>query len=60
MEISKEIFIEYRHKIQESVNIFLIGYINFILKGKRLSEYTNLFSPSESKKNEKIILTYFQ
>ena len=60
MEISKEIFIEYRHMIQESVNIFLTGYINFILKGKRLSEYTNLFSPSESKKNEKIILTYFQ
>ena len=60
MEISKEIFIEYRHMIQESVNIFLIGYINFILKGKRLSEYTNLFSPNESKKNEKIILTYFQ
>ena len=31
-----------------------------MLKGKSLSEYTNLFSPNESKKNEKIVLTYFQ
>ena len=39
---------------------FFVGYIDFMLKGKSLSEYTNLFSPNESKKNEKIVLTYFQ
>ena len=37
-----------------------IGFIDFMLKGKSLLEYTNLFSPSEYKKNVKIILNYFQ
>ena len=31
-----------------------------MLKGKSLFEYTNVFSPNEYKKNDKIILTYFQ
>ena len=31
-----------------------------MLKGKSLLEYTNLFSPNGYKKNEKIILKYFQ
>ena len=31
-----------------------------MLKGKYLLEYTNLFSPNEYKKNDKIILKYFQ
>ena len=39
---------------------FRIGFINFILNGKSLLEYTNLFSPNEYKTNEKIILRYFQ
>ena len=39
---------------------FGIGFIGFILKGKRLLEYTNLFSPNEYKKNAKLILKYFQ
>ena len=29
-------------------------------KGRSLLEYTNSFSPNEYKKNDKIILTYFQ
>ena len=37
-----------------------IGFIDFILKGKRLLEYMNLFFPNEYKKNDKIILKYFQ
>ena len=37
---------------------FCIAFINFI-KGKRLLEYTNLLSPNEYKKNDKIILKYF-
>ena len=39
---------------------FCIGYINFILKGRSLLEYANLFSPSNYEKNDKIILKYFQ
>ena len=39
---------------------FCIWFINFILKGKGLLDYTNLFSPNDCKKNEKIIQKYFQ
>ena len=39
---------------------FCIGFIDFMLKGKSLLEYTNLFSPNENEKNGKIILKYFQ
>ena len=38
----------------------MCGFIDFMLKGKNLLYYTNLFSPNEYKKNDKIILTYFQ
>ena len=39
---------------------FCIGLIDFMLKGKSWLEYTNLFCPSEYKKNNKIILKYFK
>ena len=39
---------------------FCTGFIDFMLEGKSLLEYTNLFSPSKYKKNDKIILKYFQ
>ena len=39
---------------------FDIGFIDFMLKGKRLLAYTNLFSPNECEENDKIILMYFQ
>ena len=39
---------------------FCIGFIDFMLKGKSLLEYTNLSSPNDYKKNDKIILKYFQ
>ena len=35
---------------------FSIRSINFMLKGKSLLEYTNLFSPNEYEKNNKKIL----
>ena len=38
---------------------FCIGFIDFMLKGKTLTEYTNLFSPNNFKKNDDIILKYF-
>ena len=31
-----------------------------MLKSKSLLDYTNLFSPNDFEKNEKIILRYFQ
>ena len=38
---------------------FCIGFIDFMLKGKTLTEYTNLFSPNNFEKNDDIILNYF-
>ena len=38
---------------------FCIGFIDFMLKGKTLTEYTSLFSPNNFKKNDDIILNYF-
>ena len=38
---------------------FCIGSIDFMLAGKILTEYTNLFSPNNFKKNDDIILNYF-
>ena len=38
---------------------FCIGFIDFMLAGKTLTEYTSLFSPNNFKKNDDIILNYF-
>ena len=38
---------------------FHIGFIDFMLKGKTLNEYANLFSPNNFKKNDDIILNCF-
>ena len=38
---------------------FCIAFIDFMFKGKSLTDYTNLFSPNNSKKNDDIILNYF-
>ena len=37
-----------------------IGRIDFMLKGKNLLDYTNLFSRNVYEKNDKIILKYCQ
>ena len=39
---------------------FCIGFIDFMLKGKSLLDYTNLFSPNDYEKIDEIILKYFQ
>ena len=39
---------------------FGIGFIDFMLKGKSLLDYANLFSPDDYEKNDKIILKYFK
>ena len=39
---------------------FCIGFIDFVLAGKKLTDYTSLFSPHDFKKNDYIILSYFK
>ena len=39
---------------------FCIGFIDFMLAVKKLTDYTNLFSPYGFKKNDSIILSYFK
>ena len=38
---------------------FCIGFIDFMLKVKTLTDFTNLFSPNNFDKNDDIILKYF-
>ena len=50
-------------RIQEYDSImcgyFCIGFIYFMLAGEALTEFTNLLSPNNFKKNNDIILSYF-
>ena len=39
---------------------FCIKFIDFMLAGKKMSDYTSLFSPYDFKKNDNIILRYFK
>ena len=39
---------------------FYIGFIDFMLKGKSLTDFANLFSPNDFKKNDDVILNYFK
>ena len=39
---------------------FSVGFIDFTLRGKSLVDYTNLFSPNDHEKNDKIVLKNFQ
>ena len=38
---------------------FYTGFIDFMLAGKTLTDFTNLFSPNNFLKNDDIILNYF-
>ena len=38
---------------------FCIGFIDFMFKGKSLTDYANLFSPNDFKKNDATVLKYF-
>ena len=70
--IPKEIKAIIGHSVYTTTNIFriqaydsimfgyfCIGFINLMLAGKTLTEFTNLFSPNDFKKNDDIILKYF-
>ena len=51
-------------RIQDNESImcgfYCISFIEYMLAGKSLLDYTNLFSPSEYKKNDKRIYKYFK
>ena len=51
----------FRIKAYDSImcGYFCIRFINFMFKGKSFTDYTNLFSPNDYKKNDNIILNYF-
>ena len=52
----------YRVQGNDSVmcGYFYIGFIDFMLAGKTLTDYTALFSPYDFNKNDQIILSYFK
>ena len=39
---------------------FYIEFINYMLKGKKLLDYTNLFSPNDFKNNDRVIKRIFK
>ena len=39
---------------------FCIGFIDLMLNGKSLSDYTNLFCPNKYEENDELILKYCQ
>ena len=39
---------------------FCTGFIDFMLANKKLTDYTNMFSPNDFDKNDRIILSYFK
>ena len=69
--IPKEIetFINYKNiktnifRIQAHYSVmcgyFCIGFIDFMFKGKTLTDFTNLYSPNYFEKNDNTILKYF-
>ena len=42
-----------------SCGYFCVGFIDFMLKGKSITSFTNLFSPNDFKRSDDIILNYF-
>ena len=61
--IDKSIVIASTFRIQAYDSItcgyFCIGFIDFVLAGKTLRDFTNLFAPNNFKKNDDIIFMYF-
>ena len=52
----------FRVQVNNSVmcGYFCIGFIDFILAGKKLTDFTSLLSPNDFKKNDNTILSYFK
>ena len=54
--------IDFIIKNNESImcGFYCISFIEYMLSGEILLDYTNLFSPNDDKKNGKIIYKYFK
>ena len=54
--------IRFRLQAYDSImcGYYCIEFINYMLKGKTLLDYTNLFSPNDFKKNDQIIKGIFK
>ena len=39
---------------------FCVGFIDFMLKGDKLTGFTNIISPNDFKKSDKIIFNHFE
>ena len=52
----------FRIQVYDSImcGYFCIEFINYMLKGKTLLDYTNLFLPNDFKKNDRIIKRIFK
>ena len=50
----------FRIKVYDSImcGYFCIGFIDFMLAGKAITDFTNLFSPNNFKRNDDITLNY--
>ena len=49
----------YENKSRFNGVYFCIGLIDFMFKGKSFTEYANLSSPNDFKRNDDTILKYF-
>ena len=62
--IGNKSIIKKNYKIQAYDSIMCgylgIGFTDFMLKGKSLLDYANLFSPNNYERNDKILLKFFQ
>ena len=60
IKTSKLTFFEYKSNNSIMCGYFCIGFVDFMLAGKKLTDFTNLFSLYDSEKNGSIILSYFK
>ena len=51
-------FIRYEANDSITCGYFCVGFIDFMLDNKNLLDCTNLFSPKEYEKNNKVMLKY--
>ena len=61
-EINQLLIIYLEHTINEFImcGFYCIAFIEYMLAGKTLLNYTNLFSPNNYKKDDKLIYKYFK
>ena len=56
IKTQKLTFFEYKKRF----SYFCIGFIDFMLIGKKWTDYTSLFFPHDFNKNDDMILSYFK